>query len=337
LAKRDKLTHRQKRQIAKTQKNKTSGENSNIELGNLGEQCEGVMISRFGEQADVLEIQSGKSYRCFLRQNLGAPVPGDRVIFRLDKNNQGIIESINERNSLLQRPSHHQGLKPVVANINRVFILVAPLPDFSTILLDRYLIAIENSGIDIVIVANKWDLIGEIKAQAIEPQLDIYKDLDYPLVKISTKENIGQQALYDEVKGHSSILVGQSGVGKSSVINWLFPTQSITTKSISESSRLGQHTTTASQLFCLTENTIEEGFIIDSPGIREFGLWHLTNQQIANGFREFQPFLGSCKYRDCKHINEPGCKIIEAVKQQKISSQRWQNYQKILANNESTS
>lgn len=336
MAKRDKLTHRQKRQIAKTQKNKTSGENSNIELGNLGEQSEGVMISRFGEQADVLEVKSGNTYRCFLRQNLGAPVPGDRVIFRLDNNEQGIIESINERNSLLQRPSHHQGLKPVVANIDRVFILVAPLPDFSTILLDRYLIAIENTGIDIVIVANKWDLMDEIKAQSIEPQLSIYQGLGYPLVKISTKENLGQQALLDEIKDHSSILVGQSGVGKSSIINWLFPAQSLATKSISENSRLGQHTTTASQLFCLTENTIEKGFIIDSPGIREFGLWHLTNQQIANGFKEFQPLLGSCKYRDCKHINEPGCQIVEAVKQEKISNQRWLNYRKILANNEST-
>lgn len=333
LAKRDKLTQRQKRQIAETQKRKISTQKALTQLGRLGEQQKGLMVSRYGEQADVLDQQSGKIYRCFLRQHLGAPVPGDRVTFRLDPVEHGIIESIDERDSLLQRPSPHQGLKPVVANIDQVFVLVAPLPDFSTILLDRYLIAIENAKLDITIVANKWDLIDEIKQQSIEQHLSIYRQLGYPILKISTINDFGKSSFIEAASARSSILVGQSGVGKSSVINWLFPDKSIATKMISDNSRLGQHTTTASQLFCFSGNSTEKGFIIDSPGIREFGLWHLDTNQIASGFCEFRAYLGSCKYRDCKHINEPGCQITNAVKNGDIVEPRWQNYQKILANN----
>jgi len=333
LVKRDKLTQRQKRQIAKNQHRKTSEEKSLAQIGQLGTQKQGLMISRYGEQADVIDLQSNNVFRCFLRQNLGSPVPGDRLVYRLDPSNKGIIESIEERKSLLQRPSPHQGLKPVVANIDQVFVLVAPLPDFSSVLLDRYLIAIENANIPISIVANKWDLQSEIEEQSIQEQLSIYHQLGYPIFKISTKNNIGKVDFIQAISGYSSILVGQSGVGKSSIINWLFPSESLATKMISDNSRLGQHTTTASQLFCLDKNNCDNGFIIDSPGIREFGLWHLDTHEIASGFREFKTYLGSCKYRNCQHTKEPGCEIIKALKNGLINEQRWLNYKKILTNN----
>jgi len=333
LVKRDKLTKNQKRQIKKTQQKADSDNKPSRSLGQLGERRAGRMVSRFGEQADVLDESNGKTYRCFLRQNLGSPVSGDFIEFRLDAQQQGIIESIGKRHSLLQRPSPHQGLKPVVANINRVFILVAPLPDFSSILLDRYLVAIENSDIDIVILANKWDLSSEIEAQQIEQQLDLYTQLNYPIIKTSTQSQLGKVSLLANLKQRESILVGQSGVGKSSIINWLFPQQQLATKSVSDNSRLGQHTTTASQLFCLDPLDIKQGLVVDSPGIREFGLWHLEPHQIAEGFREFRNYLGSCKYRDCQHDNEPGCEIIKAVKEGHINQLRWQNYRKIINNN----
>lgn len=333
MAKRDKLTQKQKRQIAENQKRKRTEKKMQSQIGQLGEIRYGLMVSRFGDQADVLDNLSHKTYRCFLRQNLGAPVPGDKITFRLDPNEHGIIESIEQRNSLLERPSPHQGLKPVVANIDRIFVFVAPLPDFSSVLLDRYLIAIENSGIELVIIANKWDLKSEIAKQNIEKQLTRYEKLGYQVLKISTIDDTGKKHFLEAAANRASILVGQSGVGKSSVINWLFPNESLATKVISENSRLGQHTTTASQLFCLTNNNPEHGFIIDSPGIREFGLWHLDINQIANGFIEFREYLGSCKYRDCKHINEPGCEILKAVKSAIIFEARWLNYKKILSNN----
>lgn len=333
MAKRDKLTQKQKRQIQKTRQRKTNKNSHSQQLGQLGAQTKGLMVSRYGEQADVLCLDSGETYRCFLRQNLGAPVPGDTLIFRLDPNNIGIIEAIEPRQSLLERPSPHQGLKPVVANIDRVFVLVAPLPDFSAILLDRYLVALENANVDIVIVCNKCDLQKEMEQQSIKQQLENYKSLGYPLLEISSQSDLGKEQLMNYSNGRRAILVGQSGVGKSSVINWLFPEQSIATQIVSENSRLGQHTTTASQLFCWSEKGPNNGFIIDSPGIREFGLWHLEADQIADGYREFKPFIGGCKYRDCRHTKEPGCAIISAVKDGKISEARWRNYEKILSNN----
>ena len=333
MAKRDKLTQKQKRQIQKTRQRKTNKGSDSQQLGQLGAQMKGLMVSRYGEQADVLCLDSSETYRCFLRQNLGAPVPGDTLIFRLDPNNIGIIEAIEPRQSLLQRPSPHQGLKPVVANIDRVFVLVAPLPDFSAILLDRYLVALENANIDIVIVCNKCDLHQEIKQQSIKQQLENYKILGYPLLEISSLSDLGKEQLINYSNNRQAILVGQSGVGKSSVINWLFPEQSIATQIVSENSRLGQHTTTASQLFCWSKEGPNNGFIIDSPGIREFGLWHLEADQRADGYREFKPLIGGCKYRDCRHTKEPGCAIIAAVKDGTISEARWNNYKKILSNN----
>ena len=332
LAKRDKLTKNQKRQVAK-----------NREKVHLSEQPEhlsplknGMIIGRFGNQADVLDLELNQINRCFLRQHLGAPVPGDNVSFRIDtttnEKTKGIIESIKERTSLLERPSQHKGIKPIVANVNLIFVVVAPLPDFSSILLDRYLIATRNANIETVIVVNKSDLIEEMQQQKIEELLKPYADIGYSIVKISSISNSGKKDFLKFSKGKSSILVGQSGVGKSSIINWLFPNEELAVQSISSNSRLGQHTTTASRIYQFKENL--NSYLVDSPGIREFGLWHLNSGQIALGYREFENYLGTCKFRDCQHTNEPGCKIIDAVNNHKIDKKRWHNYVKIINNND---
>lgn len=328
MAKRDKLTQRQKRQVARKQQQRLSKKADLPELSDLSLPKEGLLSSRFGEQADVICLEDHKQYRCYLRQNLGAPVPGDMVQFRLSKSGPGIVEVLHERKSELTRPAQHQGIKPVVANIDSVFIVIAPLPDFSSVLLDRYIVAVENAQLKPIIVANKWDLNEEIESQNIEQQLKIYQRLNYPIIRVSAKSNLGITELMELASNNHSILVGQSGVGKSSLINRLFPKQESIVNKVSENSRLGQHTTTASRLF-LFDNS--EGFIVDSPGVREFGLWHMEAEQITNGFIEFSPFIGSCKFRDCKHRNEPGCKITEAVSEEKIATQRWENYCKILA------
>ncbi len=344
LVKRDKLTKKQKRQVA-TNRGKVNQLSKTANLGNLKN---GLIIGRFGNQADVLDISDEKSYRCFLRQHLGAPVPGDRVSFRLElpqesktepnsvinsvQKVKGVIESIDKRNSLLERPSRHKGLKPIVANVNLIFVVVAPLPDFSSVLLDRYLIATKNANIETVIVINKSDLKDEIHEQKIEESLEIYSKIGYPIIKISSIENLGKAELLEYAKGKSSILVGQSGVGKSSIINWLFPSENLAVQSISTNSRLGQHTTTASRIYQFKGN--KKSYLVDSPGIREYGLWHLNFEQIASGYIEFENYIGTCKFRDCQHINEPGCKIIKAVKENIIAKPRWDNYVKIINNNE---
>lgn len=327
MAKRDKLTHRQKRQVARKQREKLGNQTNIDELGDLSEPRQGLLVSRYGEQADIFDLQEKSKYRCYLRQNLGAPVTGDRVMFRVDQNRQGVVEVIHPRESLLERPAQHQGLKPVVANIDLVFVVIAPLPDFSATLLDRYLVALQNAGISVQIIANKWDLELEVERQQIESHLKPYHNLHYPIIHFSAKSGLGLQRLISIMDGKRSILVGQSGVGKSSIINQLFPHQESLVNKVSENSRLGQHTTTASQLFMFEQSN---GFIIDSPGIREFGLWHMDSQTVANGFIEFEAYIGTCKFRDCKHLNEPGCEIIAAVNANKISPQRWQSYCKII-------
>ncbi len=328
MAKRDKLTQKQKRQVARKHSQRLRAEESTSRLSDLSPPKEGLLVSRYGNQADVVDIADMQKYRCHLRQNLGAPVPGDQVNFRLDSNNHGIVEAIHQRQSILQRPAQHQGVKPIVANISRIFIVVAPLPDFSATLLDRYLVAVTDANIAATIVINKWDLVDEIKQQNIESQLSIYQNLDYPIIKVSSETGLGIDTLKDSAINQKSILVGQSGVGKSSIINCLFPTQKRQVNVISQNSRLGQHTTTSSLLFLFEQRS---GFIIDSPGVREFGLWHMDQPTIADGFIEFADYLGTCKFRDCKHVNEPGCEIISAVKQQKINHQRWRNYCKIIS------
>ena len=326
MAKRDKLTQRQKRQVIKQQQQRIKNTQSIPGSDNLSQAYNGLLISRYGEQADVLRLDNQQKYRCHLRQNLGALVTGDKVSFRLSTDNHGVVEAIHERESLLERPSVHQGLKPVVANINQVFVVIAPLPDFSATLLDRYLVAIRDANINTIIVANKWDLQTEIEQQSIAQQLTIYRQLEYPIIQLSTKTSEGISQLKQMSLNKQSILVGQSGVGKSSIINQLFPNQTSLVNSVSDNSRLGQHTTTASQLFLFENN---QGFIVDSPGIRDFGLWHMEPHTVAAGFIEFSPYLGSCKFRDCKHINEPGCEIIKAVKAEKINIRRWNSYCKI--------
>jgi ribosome biogenesis GTPase len=344
LAKRDKLTEKQIRQVAKNRKQVKQLSKT----ANLGELKNGLIIGRFGNQADVLEIANEKIFRCFLRQHLGAPVPGDRVSFRLEipqeqnsespkstnftSKEKGVIESIEERETLLERPSRHKGVKPIVANVNMIFVVVAPLPDFSSILLDRYLVATKNANIETVIVINKCDLKDEIFQQLIEEKLKVYSKIGYPIIKVSAVLNLGKNELLDYAKDKSSILVGQSGVGKSSIINWLFPNEQLAVKEISSNSRLGQHTTTASRIYQFKENS--KSYLIDSPGIREYGLWHLSNEQVASGYIEFEKYIGSCKFRDCQHTNEPGCEIILAVKEKKIEDARWKNYVKIINNNE---
>ena len=221
MAKRDKLTKNQKRQVAKNR-------NSANLLALSGEQShskEGLIIGRFGNQADVLDIIENRIHRCFLRQHLGAPVPGDNVLFHTELNSnenpKGVIESIKERETLLERPSQHKGIKPIVANVNLIFVVVAPLPEFSSVLLDRYLVATNNANIETVIVVNKSDLKSELVRQNIDAILACYAEIGYPIINISANSNKGKDGFLGFAKDKASILVGQSGVGKSSIINLL--------------------------------------------------------------------------------------------------------------------
>ncbi len=290
---------------------------------------QGLVLSRFGQHADV-EDTSGAVVRCNMRRTISSVVTGDEVSWRRSKQPtgsiDGVIEAVAERHSVLLRPDFYDGLKPVAANIDLMIIVSAILPALSLNIIDRYLVASEITGIKPLLVINKIDLLPETEQQALDQQLQLYRQMGYACLLVSAKTGQGMTELLQYLHSGTSIFVGQSGVGKSSLMNTLMPGLAAATQEVSEVSGLGQHTTTVSRLYHLPEG----GKLIDSPGIREFALWHLSPEEVTNGFIEFRPWLGRCKFRDCKHLTDPGCAIQHAVAEGEISPLRYESYQKIL-------
>lgn len=301
----------------------------------LGDTQDGVVVTRYSMHADV-ENAEGQIFRCNLRRTLASVVVGDRVIWREGREQlqgiSGVIEAVQPRQNELSRPDYYDGLKVMAANIDRIIIVSAVLPTLSLNIIDRYLVICENAQISPVIVLNKADLLSEQALEDTEKQLQIYRDIGYQTLIISAKSGQNMERFTALLSQGTSIFVGQSGVGKSSLINHILPNVNAQTGEISETSGLGQHTTTASRLYHLPQG----GNLIDSPGIREFGLWHLEPDQITKGYREFQYFLGTCKFRDCKHLHDPQCALREAVEQGKIHPLRFENYHRLLASREET-
>lgn len=296
----------------------------------LGEAQEGRVITRYSIHADV-EDSEDHIFRCNLRRTLSNLVVGDRVIWRKGNTQRqginGVIEAIHPRINEITRPDYYDGLKPIAANIDRIIIVSSVLPALSLNIIDRYLVVCENAAIKPLIVVNKSDLLTNEQYIEVESMLKIYRDIGYETLMISAHTGKNMEKLTALLTDGTSIFVGQSGVGKSSLINHILPTMNAQTGSVSEISGLGQHTTTASRLYHLPSG----GHIIDSPGIREFGLWHLEPEKITQGYREFRSVLGTCKFRDCKHLNDPGCALRKAVEEGKISSTRYENYHRLIA------
>jgi ribosome biogenesis GTPase / thiamine phosphate phosphatase len=290
----------------------------------------GLVLSRFGQHADV-EDRGGVVVRCNMRRSVASLVTGDRVVWRRSLQPtggiDGVIDAVEERSSVLLRPDFYDGLKPVAANIDLMIIVSAILPTLSLNIIDRYLVAAEITGIKPLLVINKVDLLSASELATVEQQLALYQTLGYDFLLVSAKTSAGMQQLLDYLHSGTSIFVGQSGVGKSSLMNSLMPGLAAHTQEVSTNSGLGQHTTTVSRLYHLPDG----GDLIDSPGIREFALWHLSAEEVTRGFTEFTPWLGRCKFRDCKHIADPGCAIQHAVQTGEISQARYDSYVKILA------
>lgn len=295
----------------------------------LGAMESAIVISRFGQHADI-ETSQGDVLRCNIRRTVNSLVTGDIVAWRRapesERGLQGVIEAVEERRSLLTRPDTYDGIKPVAANIDQIFVVTSPLPAFSTQILDRYLVACEDIGITPVLVLNKVDLIDGEYAEYIRERLDMYRQIGYSVAEVSAEQEQGLDQLTDLMANNTSIFVGQSGVGKSSLVNAILPHAEIVTRDVSSNSGLGQHTTTVARLHRLANNAA----LIDSPGIREFGLWHIEADRVTWAFRDFRPFLGGCKFRDCKHRNDPGCALVQAVEDGALDAERLQNYHRII-------
>lgn len=295
-----------------------------ISEGALGHEQHGLIVSHFGQQVEV-EGDQGQRQRCHVRSQIGDLVTGDAVVWRAG-NPTGAVEARLERRSLLSRPDNHGKLKPVAANIDNILIVIAPRPQAHANLIDRYLVAAEAIGISPVLVLNKHDLIDDDNRETLQDMLARYRRIGYPIIEASTKTRDGLVALKALLNNKISVFVGQSGVGKSSLVNILLPGSDLRVGELSEGTQKGRHTTTTARLFHFPEG----GSLIDSPGIREFALWNLSREEIEQGFIEFRPFTSTCRFRDCRHEAEPGCALLAAVADGQVEEQRLISYRQIV-------
>ncbi len=327
MAKR-KLSQHQSRRIKKKQEAsnaKASSALDTIDDQTLGAEQEGRVIAHYGTQVDV-EYGEKESIRCFLRANLGPVITGDKIVWQRGED-LGVVVSCHPRSSLLSRPDTYGKLKPVAANVDQIIVTIAPQPEFFTNLIDRYLVVAELNHIKPLILINKADLIDDENSAKFADLKESYSSIGYQVLLFSAKAEIGVDELTSQLRDKTSILVGQSGVGKSSILKLLMPEEEIQVGQLSDAKNKGRHTTTHSQLFHFTGG----GECIDSPGIREFGLWNLEAPDVINGFVELNALTDQCKFRDCSHNHEPGCAIQTALKQNKISESRFTSYQRIVA------
>lgn len=281
---------------------------------------EGLVTASYGRH---YQVESGELLiECVARGKQSESVAcGDRVEFKLTSPDQGVVERILPRASLLYRSVAHRS-KLIAANVDLAVIVIAPIPSYYDALVNRCLIAAQAANIEAVICLNKSDL-GET-ADAVFAQLAPYRDLGYAVVRVSAHHDIN--ALRPHLQGKISAFVGQSGMGKSSLINALIPGTATATASISTALDSGKHTTTSAKMYRLDASSR----LIDSPGMQAFGLNHLSAGELDHLFIEFRPHIGHCKFSNCRHIHEPDCAILAACQQGKISAVRMSAYQEIL-------
>ncbi len=291
----------------------------------------GTIVAAHGRHylADV----DGEFLQCVTRGKKTNVAVGDIVHLKRTSNDQAVIEKIAERSTLLYRSDQYKS-KLLAANITRLFIVVATEPSFADDLVSRALVACEAAGVEAHLILNKVD-VEELLPRARE-RAGLYANLGYPLHEVSAKADpeATVATLMPLLAGQSSIFIGQSGMGKSSMINLLVPEADIAVREISEALDTGKHTTTFTRLYRLPGDG--GGNIIDSPGFQEFGLYHLTEGMLERAFVEFKPFLGGCKYYNCRHLAEPQCAILTAVEEGKIAKIRHELYAQLLHESEQT-
>ncbi len=316
------LNRRQKWRIEKIQAERIARANrvaddNDVEIDANDAQT-GKVITRYGQHL-LVENESGDLFQCTGRRNIEISVAGDQVIFQTTEENKGVVTALLERTNSLARSQ-----KLIAANIDELWLVVAIEPHYQFELIDRYLVVAENAGLPINIVVNKIELSNNFE-QVIH-DFSMYKSAGYSVSYLSVKEQTNVAEFKAQLNHKTHIFLGQSGVGKSSLINELIPDLNLRVNELSTKSKLGKHTTTNTTLYHIPSG----GDLIDSPGIREFQLDDLTDKEILSGFREFKPFIGECKFRNCAHIKEPKCAIKTAVENGDIHPMRYTSYLQLI-------
>lgn len=277
---------------------------------------EGLVTAAYGKRYGV-ELGDGRQISCVTRGKKTDLACGDRVEIKLTDSLEGVVEATLPRTSLLYRSNAFRS-KMLAANVTQVVIVLATTPSFYESLLNRCLIAAEAANIKALIVLNKCD-IGD-NTESLR-KLSLYSGLGYDVQPLSAKQDI--IPLIGRLEGHVSVLVGQSGMGKSTIVNALLPNETVRTQEVSEVLDSGKHTTTAAHLYHIND----QSDLIDSPGLQEFGLNHLSIDELELAFIEFRPHLGKCRFNNCRHLKEPDCALSLAVTQGKINPLRLDQFQ----------
>lgn len=311
------ISKQQSIRIAKIQERYCNDTTSNVP-GNH----QGLVIARHSKRAEV-ETAEGTIIQCAIRPNIDSLVTGDRVTWQISSHNNAVIVSRFPRHSVLRRTDERHE-KIVAANLTQLIIVVAVKPEISWLLLDSYLLLAESLGLKVIILLNKTDL----PCNDIKLRLEYYEALQYQLFFLSNKHPESYQQLDSILAEEVSVIVGQSGVGKSSIINQILPQLSIAISAISTNSELGCHTTSHSRYYHLPKG----GALIDSPGVREFGLQHMTKAEVLYGYPEFRLLASECKFRNCDHVISPGCALLAAVTEKKQLAERYQTFIKLFGN-----
>ena len=300
----------------------------------------GLVIKNTGSWY-LVKTDEGKYIECKIKGNFrlkgikstNPVVVGDYVKIIDNNDNAAFITEIEERkNYIVRRASNLSKQSHILAaNLDQCMLIVTVnYPETSTTFIDRFLASAEAYRVPVIIVFNKIDKYSDEELKYLDGLIKLYNTIGYECLKISATENIGIQQIKDELKGKVTLLSGNSGVGKSTIINAILPEESVRTGEISSIHNKGMHTTTFSEMYPIEGG----GYIIDTPGIKGFGSFDMDEEEIGHYFKEIFKYSANCKYGNCTHTHEPGCAVIKAVEEHLISQSRFNSYLNMLEDKE---